>query len=160
MKLQNKKNYVKIYSMKILNKRARFDYEILEKFEFGIVLLSSEIKAIRDGKVSINEAYMSYQTPHMFIYNMHIGNYKNLENENKRDRIILLKKKERSKLIAKIQKKGLTLVPLELYFNKRGYVKLNCGLGQGKKEIDKRQTIKERELKREKESLFKTFVKK
>lgn len=146
--------------MRILNKRARFDYEILENFEFGIVLLSSEIKAIRDGKVSLNESYIHYKNPHMFIYNMHIGNYKNLEHENKRDRIILLKRKERLKLIAKIQKKGLTLIPLELFFNKRGYAKLNCGLGKGKKEIDKRQTIKERELKREKENLFKIFIKK
>ncbi|WP_342261831.1 SsrA-binding protein SmpB [Alphaproteobacteria bacterium endosymbiont of Tiliacea citrago] len=145
--------------MKILNRKAKFEYEILEKFEFGIVLLSSEIKAIREGKLSFNDSYLGYKIPHLWIYNLHIGNYKNLEHENKRDRIILLKRKERNKIISKIQKKGLTLVPLELFFNKRGYAKLLCGLGQGKKLYDKRQTIKERDQKKEKESLLKQISK-
>lgn len=145
--------------MRVLNRRARFDYELLDRFEFGIVLLSSEVKAIRDGKISLNEAYLAYKAPHFWIYDMFIGNYKNLEHENKRDRIVLLKKKEREKIISKIKKRGLTLIPLELFFNKRGFAKLLCALGQGKRGFDKRKSIKEKELRREKEMLLKRVAK-
>lgn len=144
--------------MRILNKKASFDYEIIEKFDFGLVLLSSEIKAVRDGKVSISEAYLNYKAPHMWINNMHIGNYKNLEHENKRERIILLKKKERNKLIAKVQQKGLTLVVLELYFTKKGFAKLKCGLCEGKKQYDKRASIKAKEQRREKEAAMRKVI--
>lgn len=134
--------------MKILNKKAKFDYEIFENFEFGVVLLSSEIKAIREGVCNLQDAYLDYCFPHLYIYNMFIGEYKNLKHETRRDRIILLKKKERNKLLAKVQKKGYSVIPLELFFNKRGFAKLKCGLGVGKKLYDKRKSIKERDLRR------------
>lgn len=135
--------------MRFINRKAKFDYEILEKYEFGIVLLSSEVKAVREGKVSFIDSYLVYKEPHMWIYNLHIGNYKNLEHENKRDRIILLKRKECNRLLAKIKKKGCALIPLELFFNQRGYIKLQCGLGLGKKEYDKKAAIKAREMREE-----------
>lgn len=141
--------------MHILNKRAHFEYEISEIFEFGIILLSSEVKAIRDGSVSIQEAYLNYKFPHVWIYNMFIGKYKNLEHDTKRDRIILLKEKDKNKIISKIKLKGLALIPIELFFNEKGFVKLKCGLGIGKKLFDKRRSIKEREVKRNSQRFLK-----
>lgn len=143
--------------MRIINRKAKFDYEVLERFEFGIVLLSSEIKAIREGKAHFNDAYVGYKNPHMWLYAMHIGQYKNLTHEPKRDRIILLKRKARKRLITKIQAKGLTLIPLELFFNRRGWAKIVCGLCLGKKLFDKRRSIKEKESRREKERVLKRF---
>lgn len=145
--------------MHILNKKAYFEYEIVSVFEFGIVLLSSEIKAIREGKVNIQSAYLNYKTPHLYVYNMFISRYKNLEHKETRDRVVLLHAQERNKILSKIKLKGFSLVPLELFFNKKGFVKLKCGLGLGKKLHDKRRSIKEKEHQKEAKKLFDEIIK-
>ena len=133
------------------NKKAFFNYEIVEKFEAGIVLTGPEVKSIRNGKVSISESYARIRQDEVWIVNMDITAYSHTpaeQQEPKRPRKLLLKKREILKLIAKTQKKGLTLVPLKLYF-KRGYAKVEVGLGRGKAEHDKRASIKKREADRE-----------
>lgn len=145
--------------MKIItqNKRAKFDYEILETFEAGIVLQGFETKSIKSGNVSLKGSYVVIQntgptgTPEAWILNMHIGVYKQagkMPNYNPtRSRKLLLHKKEINYLIGKQQQKGLTLVPISIY-TKKSRLKLEFGLGRGKRKIDKREKIKEREFKR------------
>lgn len=139
-----------------INKRAKYDYEILEVFEAGLVLSGYEVKAIRQGNVSLKGAFVTFkktkkQLPELYLINAHVSQYKfagNIKNYNpERSRKLLLKKSEISSLIGAKQAQGLTLIPLELY-NKKGYIKLKFGLAKGKKKVDKRETIKKRELDR------------
>ena len=133
------------------NKKAWFDYEILEKFEAGMVLLGSEVKSIRDGKVSIHESYAKVRAGEVWVINLDISPYAHagpLGHEPKRPRKLLLKTSEIQKIQGKTQEKGLTLIPLSLYF-KEGYAKLELGLGRGKAKYDKRATMKKREADRE-----------
>lgn len=128
------------------NKRAYFNYEILETLETGIVLKGTEVKSIRERNVSINESYARFHNGELFIYNMDISPYKCgniLNHEPKRPRKLLLKKSEIKRLIGKTSEKGLTLIPLSLYF-KNGFAKLEIGLARGKKLYDKREAIKKR----------------
>jgi SsrA-binding protein len=128
------------------NKRAYFNYEILETLETGIVLKGTEVKSIRERNVSINESYARFHNSELFIYNMDISPYKCgniLNHEPKRPRKLLLKKSEIKRLIGKTSEKGLTLIPLSLYF-KNGFAKLEIGLARGKKLYDKREAIKKR----------------
>ncbi len=132
------------------NKKARFNYTILDTYEAGIALLGSEVKALRNSRGNINEAYIRPKNSEIFVYNMYIGEYEfaNQENHNTfRIRKLLLHKKEIKKIVAKIKEGGLTVVPLEVYFNEKGKVKLSIALAKGKKLYDKRQSIKEREEK-------------
>jgi len=139
------------------NKRARFDYEILETFEAGIALKGFEVKAIRANNVSLKGAYVVIQntgarkTPEAWIINMHIAEYKMASIPEKyeptRSRKLLLHKREITRLLGKQREKGLTLVPISLY-TKGGKIKLEFGLGRGKKRLDKRESIKERESNR------------
>lgn len=133
------------------NKKAYFNYEILEKLEAGLVLAGSEVKSIRDGKASINEAYARPSGGQMYIYNMDVSHYKSAPVEGyqpKRLRKLLLHKREISRLIGRVQEKGLTLIPLMLYF-KNGLAKLELGLARGKKLYDKRESIKRKDVERE-----------
>ena len=133
------------------NRKAYFNYEILEKLEAGMVLLGSEVKSIRDGKVSIHESYAKVRSNEVWVINMDISPYAHagpLGHEPKRPRKLLLGKSEIHRLLSKTQEKGLTLIPLSLYF-KGGYAKLELGLGRGKAKYDKRATIKKREADRE-----------
>jgi SsrA-binding protein len=138
----------------IKNKKARFQYEILDKEVAGIMLLGTEIKSIREGKVSLAESYC-YFTPNqeIFIKNMHIGEYShgNINNhEPLRERKLLMKKKEITKLQEKVEKGGnMTIVPLRLFVNDKGFAKLEIALATGKKLHDKRNTIKDRDIKRD-----------
>lgn len=143
--------------MKWLNRRAKFDYEIAEKFEVGVVLQGSEVKALRKGLGSIQEAYIAYANPHIVIFNMNIPEITQAfeKHEPRRTRILLVHKKEKNKMITNTQKKGKTIVPLEMYFNKRGIIKILCAIASGKTKADKRETIKEREWNREKEAEMK-----
>jgi len=144
--------------MKVLNKKAFFEYEIFEKFEVGIVLCTGEVKSIRQNRVNIADAYISFENPYLVICNMHIAQYdQNFSSkyEPYRSRILLAHKKEINKMIGAINKKGHTIVPLELYFNKKGFAKIKCAIATGKKLHDKRATIKERDWNREKEKLRK-----
>lgn len=136
------------------NKRGRYEYEILDVFEAGIALQGSEVKSLRQGKANIAEGYAAVDGDEVFIHGMNIPEYKQAGKDNhppKRPRKLLLHRSEINKIMGKVQEKGLTLVPLNLYFNKKGLVKIEIGIGKGKKLHDKRETIKKREFERSKQ---------
>ncbi|MDR0436684.1 MAG: SsrA-binding protein SmpB [Bacteroidales bacterium] len=138
--------------IKIKNKRAEFEYFFLEKFTAGLVLRGTEIKSIRDGKANITDAYCAFFNNELFVKNMHIAEYRfgtYLNHQPKADRKLLLTKKELRKLELRSKDKGLTIIPSLLYIDERGYAKLNIALAKGKKAYDKRETIKEKDLRRE-----------
>ncbi|MEJ5963065.1 SsrA-binding protein SmpB [Pedobacter immunditicola] len=138
--------------VQIKNKRAYFDYHIVEKFNAGIALLGTEIKAIRQGKSNMSDAFCMFIGNILYVRNLHISEYSNssfYHHDIKRDRALLLHKKELRKLKAKSEEKGYTIVPLRIYTNERGFAKIEIALAQGKKEYDKRDSIKDRESKRE-----------
>ena len=129
------------------NRRARHEYQILDTMETGIVLTGTEVKALRDGKANLKDSYANVKSGEVFLYNAHISPYShgNIHNHQPvRERKLLLHKKQIKKLIGKVQEKGLTLVPLELYF-KNGKVKVNLALARGKKFYDKRDSIAKRD---------------
>lgn len=143
----------------IKNKKAYFEYHILEKFTAGIALLGTEIKSIREGKVNINDAFCTFLDKGLYIRNMHISEYSHgsfYNHESKRDRQLLLNKTELKKLKVSIEQKGLTIIPLKIFISKRGFAKLHIALAQGKKDFDKRESIKERETKRDLARIMKT----
>ncbi len=133
------------------NRKASFQYEILEKIEAGIVLTGTEVKSVRNKDVSINESFAHINNGEIFIYEMHIGEYKQGNRQNhepKRVRKLLLHKREIARIVGKIKQKGYTMVPLSLYF-KEGLVKVEVALVRGKTQIDKREDIKKRDVNRE-----------
>lgn len=133
--------------IEINNKKARFDYEILDTYEAGIVLTGTEIKSIRLGKANLRDSYAIVRNNEVYLLNMHISHYEqgNIFNHNEtRTRKLLLHKKEIYKIRDSLEKEGLTLVPLKLYF-KDNYVKILLGLARGKKNYDKREAIKKRD---------------
>ena len=137
--------------IEIKNRKAYFDYEILEEIETGIVLTGTEIKSIRNSNVNLKDSYAIIRNNEVYLLNMHISEYKegNIFNQNEtRTRKLLLHKKEILKLRDKIELNGNTLIPLKLYF-KGNKVKILLGLAKGKKTYDKRETIKERDINRE-----------
>ena len=142
-----------------VNRKARYDYEITDTLEAGIVLFGTEVKSLRSNKVNLTDSYAGLTADNeVFLYQMGIPKYSmaNLTNhEPKRNRKLLLKKREIQKLIGALKKSGYSLVPLKIYFNEKGFVKISLGLGKGKKSIDKRETIKEREWNREKSRILK-----
>ncbi len=143
--------------MEINNRKVRFDYEILEEIESGIVLTGTEIKSIKDGKANLKDSYAIIRNSEVFLLNMHISHYKEgniFNHEETRTRKLLLHKKEILKLRDKLELQGLTLVPLKLYF-KKNKVKILLGLGKGKKTYDKRESIKEKDIKRNLEKEYK-----
>lgn len=130
------------------NRKARFEYFILEEFEAGMVLLSSEVKSLRERKVNISDAYVIEKNSEIWLHNMHIAEYKAANRKNhkpKRERKLLLHKKEINKLIGQIKTAGITVVPLSVYFNDKGLAKTKIAVVKGKKLYDKRATIKQRE---------------
>lgn len=137
--------------MKIIskNKKAYFEYEILDKFEAGLVLLGTEVKSLRVGRASIQEAYAKLKNGEVWLVNCDISQYPNAQknHEPKRPRKLLMHKREIKRLIGKMSQRGLTLIPTILYF-KAGYAKVELALATGKRKYDKRQAIKEREMKR------------
>ena len=143
--------------MEVINREARFNYFILEEIECGIVLTGTEIKAIREGKVNLKDSYAKIRNNEVYLLNTHISEYKegNIFNHDpRRTRKLLLHKREILKLRDKVEQEGLTLVPLKLYMQKNK-VKILLGLCKGKKNFDKRETMKERDLKREASKLQK-----
>ena len=135
----------------IKNKRASFEYEFIEKFTAGIQLTGTEIKSIRDGKASIIEGYCAFQNDELYIYNMHITEYDKggfVNHEPKRKRKLLLQRKELDRLQKKLKDQGLTVVPTLLFIADSGYAKLNIALAKGKKLVDKRQDLREKDDKR------------
>jgi len=139
-------------TVSIKNKRARFDYELLETFEAGLVLGGTEIKSIRQSKARITESFCEFNDRgELFIVNMNIDPYSHGSFYNHKptaERKLLLQKKELKKLLKEVTKDGLTIVPLKLYINDKGWAKLSVALARGKKNYDKRETIKDRENKR------------
>ena len=136
--------------LNIRNKKAYFEYHILDKYIAGIKLLGTEIKSIREGKANINDAFCAFLNEGLYVRNMHIAEYSHgsfYNHESKRDRPLLLNKKELDKLKTKIEEKGFTIVPLQIFISDRGFAKLEIGLAQGKKIYDKRETMKDRDAK-------------
>ena len=133
------------------NKKARFDYHILETYEAGIQLRGSEVKSLREGQCSLKDAYVSFQGLEAFLQNVHISVYKASSYNNhspERLRKLLLHKRELNQIYGALREKGLSCIPLKIYF-KKGIVKVVLGLGRGKKTFDKRESIKKREQDRE-----------
>ncbi len=132
------------------NPSAKHNYEIIDTLEAGIVLSGTEIKSIRNGKVNLKDSYATIKNGEAYIYNMHISHYEqgNIQNKDPlRTRKLLLNKREINKLTGQIQQKGYSLIPMSLYF-KRNFVKLELGIGKGKKLYDKRQDIAKKDAER------------
>lgn len=148
-------------TINILNKRAKFDFEILDKYDAGIVLSGTEIKSIRLGKASIAEAFCEFNDRgELFVINSTIEEYAygtHYNHRAKSERKLLLNKKELKKLEKEVQNKGLTIVPLKLFTNEKGLAKLEIALCRGKKNFDKRETMKERDTKRDLDRVKKMF---
>ena len=144
----------------IRNKKAKYEYHILETFVAGIKLLGTEIKSIREGKANISDSFCTFINNDLYIRNLHISEYSHgsfYNHEAKRDRKLLLTKQELKKLLIKGEDKGLTIIPLKIFISDRGFAKLQIALAQGKKAFDKRESIKERDVKREMDSAMKRF---
>lgn len=151
--------------MKIIaqNRSAHFEFEIIEKLEAGLILMGSEVKSLRHGKCSLNEAFAGEMTidghASLYLFNVHIAEYshtnKAFTHEPRRPRQLLVHHKEQNRLLGAIRRKGLTLVALKLYFNARGRVKLEIALAKGRKLVDKRQAIKDRDWKRDQARVLK-----
>lgn len=147
-------------NIEIKNRKAKFEYELLDKYMAGIVLGGSEIKAIRLGKASIAEAFCEFKDGELWIINMTVQEYKNASyfgHQPKQARKLLLNKKELKKLEKDVHKTGNTIVPLKLFINSKGIAKLDISLARGKKLYDKRETIKDRDNKRKLEKIKKSF---
>ncbi len=136
----------------IKNRKASFEYNFIDKYEAGIQLTGTEIKSIRESDANIADAFCTFFNGELFVRNMHISPYKEgtyNNHEPKRDRKLLLSKKELKKLLVKLKDKGLTIVPLRLYIAESGYAKLEIALAKGKKNYDKREDLKTKDAKRE-----------
>lgn len=139
------------------NRKARFNYEIEETFEAGLALQGSEVKSLRTGKANIGEAYAAEEGGELYLLNAYIAEYAQAARNNhnpRRPRKLLLHKREVNRLIGAIQREGLTLVPLKLYFNARGIAKLELALARGKKIHDKRQSERKRDWERQRARLM------
>lgn len=142
----------------VLNRKARFEYSVEEEIEAGIVLQGTEVKSLRQGRVNIADAYAVEKGGEIWLLNAQIQEYSGgnrFNHEPKRPRKLLLHKRQMNKLIGRLKVRGVTLVPLKLYFNNRGYAKLLLGLAVGKQQFEKRAAKKEREWQREKGRLLK-----
>ncbi len=139
------------------NRRARFEYEILDRIEAGLALVGSEVKSLRDGRASLAEAYATIVDGEVYICKMHIPPYEpanRLNHDPTRRRKLLLRKRQIKHLVGKVTERGLALVPLQLYFNKRGLAKLELALARGRKRYDKREVLKKRTAQREMERAY------
>ncbi len=135
-----------------VNRKARHAFDILETYEAGIVLTGPEVKAVRQGKVSLADAYARVDKGELWLYNMHIAPYDPVLQRTydpRQPRKLLMHRREIDRLMGLTQQRGFTLIPLRLYFNERGYAKVELGLAKGKRKVDRRQEIMEREMQRE-----------
>ena len=142
----------------IRNKRATFDYELIETFTAGIVLTGTEIKSIRLGKASLVDSFCVFEKNDLWVKNIHIAEYfyGSYNNHNaRRDRKLLLNRSELRKIARITKQSGFTIIPTRLFINNKGLAKLNIGVGKGKKEYDKRQSLREKEDKRDMDRMFK-----
>ncbi|MFA5974566.1 MAG: SsrA-binding protein SmpB [Elusimicrobiota bacterium] len=157
-----KKDKAKAPPPAISNRKARYDYEILETLETGIVLLGPEVKSIRAGKANLQDSFARVEKDEVFLYQMHVSPYAYTHHQDlspTRTRKLLLHRQEIRKLLGRVQEKGLTLVPLELFFNKKGIAKLVLAVAKGKKGPDRREDIKKRDLERDAQREFRVKTK-
>ena len=156
---QKKKDFKN--NINIKNKRARFDYEILDKYIAGVQLVGTEIKAIREGKASLSDSFCEFNDRgELFVVNMYINEYSHGTHYNhlpKRERKLLLNKKELKKLRRAVERNGMTIVPLRLFISDKGWAKLQIGLARGRKNYDKRHLLKERDVKRQLDQVRKDY---
>ncbi|MGB2534214.1 MAG: SsrA-binding protein SmpB [Candidatus Puniceispirillum sp.] len=138
------------------NRKARHEYEIEDRIEAGLILLGSEVKSLRTGRASIAESYAGEDSGRLMLFNANIPIYEpaRVNHEPKRPRELLVKARERNKLLGLIRREGMTLVPLSLYFNDKGLAKISLGLAKGRKKQDKRQAAKDRDWSRDKARLL------
>ncbi|MFC2100712.1 SsrA-binding protein SmpB [Bacteroidota bacterium] len=139
-------------SINIKNKKASFQYFLIETFTAGIQLTGTEIKSIRVGKVSLADSYCAFKNDELYVFSMHIAEYSlgtHYNHEPKRERKLLLTKRELRKLSGKVKERGFTIVPTEIFINEKGYAKLNIALARGKHFYDKRESLKKKDIKRE-----------
>ena len=143
------------------NKKAYHDYHIEEKFEAGLVLKGSEVKAIRAGRVNLKDSFVRFVNGEAFLFNAHIGllntTHHYYGHEERGSRKLLLHKKQIEKMVKAVEKEGLTVVPLQLYFSKKNIVKIQIAIAKGKKLHDKRQDMKEKDMKRDIERAMKDY---
>ncbi len=139
------------------NRRAFHDYSIEDRIEAGLVLAGTEVKSLREGRATINEAHAGEMEGELWLFNAYIPEYKagnRFNHETKRPRKLLLRRREIDRLLGAVRRKGMTLVPLALYFSPRGFAKVELGLARGKKAYDKRQAARDRDWQRDKERLM------
>ena len=147
-------------NVKIKNRKAKFEYEILDTYTAGIVLRGTDIKAIREGKASIAESFCEFSNGELFVINMTVQEYSHATHYNhspKSERKLLLNRSELKKLEKEVRNSGLTIIPLVLFTNSKGLAKMDIALAKGKKEYDKRETIKERDTKKQLSRIKKAF---
>ena len=140
--------------IEIKNKKASFEYEFIERFVAGIVLSGTEIKSIRAGKASLVDSYCYFSGTELYVKNMNVAEYwwgSYNRHDPRRDRKLLLTKKELRKLARAVKEKGLTIVPVKLFIADNGYAKLDIALARGKREFDKRESIKEKDMRRDRD---------
>ena len=150
--IANEDNMAVQLKINIKNKRASFDYEFIEKYTAGLVLLGTEIKSIRLGKVSMNDSYCHFQDGELYVKNLSISEYEfgtHYNHEVRRERKLLLSRRELNKLDRKVKESGLTIVPTRLFINDKGLAKLEIALARGKANYDKRQSLKTKDAARE-----------
>ncbi|MGB1539419.1 MAG: SsrA-binding protein SmpB [Rickettsiales bacterium] len=155
---KNKQKKPEFGSPTIQNRRARYDYTITEEFEAGIVLQGTEVKSLRKGEANLNDAYAGEYGEEIWLYNFYIAEYaggNQFNHETRRPRKLLLNKREIKKLMGRVKAKGITLIPLSVYFSGRGYAKVKLGLATGKRQHEKRDTIKDRDWKRQQQRIMK-----
>jgi SsrA-binding protein len=143
-----------VAQIRIKNKKAWHEYLLQEEFTAGLVLLGTEIKSIREGKVNLTDSYCTFSNDELFVLNMHIAEYKygnQFNHDPKRPRKLLLKRRELRKIQGKVKDKGVTVVPVELYVNEVGRAKITIYIARGKKTFDKRESLKSKDQKREME---------
>lgn len=144
----------------IINRKAKFEYHLQDSFEAGIALKGTEVKSIKLGNANLSDAYCLFENGNLTLKSMYIAEYEygTINNhETRRDRRLLLRKRELKKMERRVTEKGMTLVPYRLYFSERGFIKLEIFLAMGKKSFDKRETIKERQNKRDLDRIKKQY---
>ncbi|MCG6188409.1 SsrA-binding protein SmpB [Maribellus maritimus] len=145
-------------NINIKNRKVTFEYELIERFTAGMQLLGTEIKSIRNGKANLSDSYCQFYGSELYVKNLHISEYEmgtHNNHEAKRDRKLLLNRKELQKLEKKVKESGHTIVPVKLFVNDRGLAKLEIALAKGKKVYDKRETLKQKDAKREIDRMMK-----
>ncbi|MBQ7550083.1 MAG: SsrA-binding protein SmpB [Bacteroidales bacterium] len=139
-------------NINIKNRKAEFEYFLLTTYSAGIVLSGTEIKSVRAGKVNLSDSYCSFENNELWVHDLHISEYTHGSYNNhdpKRDRKLLLNRKELKKIAAKLNEKGMTIIPIRMWINENGYAKLDIAIARGKKMYDKRESIKEKDQRRE-----------